>query len=201
MRRIRIAVMVAAAMAVSCFAGAAQASEAQPRVQNITGDALVCLTNASTACMDIKDNVKASGQPVWVFSKSGGNALQWNLTDADPNVCDGQASCGGVFTPFTVHSFDNMYFGDTIEVIGVEGDPSLCVGESGGSVFLRSTECANDRNTFWVVNGNQLINVASTDSNDLTNVLTAVSSANEATIEVEPPGDFGTFQKWTQSPA
>lgn len=201
MQRIRIAMLAAATMVVSCFAGAAQASEAQPRVPNITGDVFVCLTNASTACMDIKDNVKASGQPVWIFSKSGGNALNWNLVDQIPNVCDGQSSCGGVYTPFTVHSFDNMYSGDTVEVIGVEGDSSLCVGESGGSVFLRSTECGNDRNTLWVVNGNQLINVASTDSNDLTNVLTAASSANEAKIEVEPPGDFGTFQKWTQSRA
>lgn len=191
MRRF-VAMLAIAASAIFAFAGPAGAVRS-PRL-DVTGN-IICLTNSSGFCVDIKDDVVQDGQPVWVFSVPGGNGIGWAQTLRIPGVCDGESSCGGSFQPFTDHALDSRYDGDPVNVFAVNNHRGLCLGESGGNPVLRLNCTAP--NTLWVKAGNQFINVERTNIVGGVRELTARSNTDEADILLDAPGTAGTWQQWS----
>jgi hypothetical protein len=94
------------------------------------------------------------------------------------HVCDGQSSCGGVFYPFTNHSFDKTYNGDVILAISPPNITShVGLAEKSGKAII-SAFGTND--SLWVdtvasLHNGYLISVAKTNSGGLVSVLTAPS--------------------------
>ena len=145
-----------------------------------------CLYNDQTQCLDVKDNHFAQGQPIWMFSSSGGNALGWTT------LTEGYVTNSW---PFSNTSLDSKYKGDETYEFHKTTTTGLlspyCLGESSGVVEL-DKNCGSTTGTWWVKDGNELVNVLRSDYLGGTRVLMTSSTANDTIVEV------GTVSGWYQ---
>jgi hypothetical protein len=151
-----------------------------------------CLTNATSFCWDVKDNSYTAGQPVWLFSSSGGNGLGFHGF-VQETVCNG-TNCAPA-GPFTDHALDSKYAGDSVMYF-VAGTSNLCVRllTSTAAIVLSGSGSCGIASTLWVKAGTRLVNVAGSDAISAPDLFTAASASDEAALSGKVAG-IG-WQQW-----
>jgi len=104
----------------------------------------ICVTPGLPAqCADLKDDVFAPNQQIWLYGSSQGNGLGWNLASWE----------GGTVTdtwPFTVHSLDGRYESDPVYLI----EKTTATGHDGCMGYDQyvdlSWQYCGDIGTVWV---------------------------------------------------
>jgi hypothetical protein len=181
--------MIMTASAALVLAGSVHASA-------VNDGEIVCLTNHSSSCMDVKDNHYYFNQPLWLYDISQANAAGFSVVTMFPYVCDGEnnSACQGKYRPFTDHVWDALYDGDDADIIYPTPFNDRCVGESGGSVILTGS-CISAADTIWVADGNYLINVKRTNTLDAPAYLTAANTNNKTLLTTA--GALVGWQQWS----
>jgi hypothetical protein len=140
------------------------------------GDGWFCLNSSPDYCA-LANNLNQGTPIVTENDGTADTAALW-VPIVVNNVCDGQSSCGGVFYPFTNHSFDKTYNGDVILKIFPPNITShVGLAEKSGKAII-SAFGTND--SLWVgtvasLHNGYLMSVAKTNSGGLVSVLTAPS--------------------------
>jgi hypothetical protein len=151
----------------------------------------LCLTNASSYCIDVKDDAYVEGQPVWLYDGGQSDAIQ-SVYVSTVTTNDG---------PFTDKSLDQQFNGDQYGFFYAENmsGADTCVTESGGTAELGSCQGTG---RLWVAvpdsDGSFLVSVLNSDANDQAEMLTAKNDTDKQALILQ--STVSGWQQWGPSP-
>jgi hypothetical protein len=179
--------------AVVVLALGSLAAPSQVRAQTISGNTpsvsnygvTECLYNTQSECWDVKNDDLHAGTVVWLYGSSRGNALGWTTTE--------EGVVSGTW-PFSTRSLDAQFQGDKVYFFHKTDDLGLvgseCLGQSSGNAYL---EPCYQQNTYWVKDGNNLVNPVRSDYLGGARYLLAGSNSDQSSLTVGP---LGGWHQW-----